>query len=107
VIFSLIYVGIREYFNKYESIYQEDSNIFTLVIKGKNIDGNKVALEFDGVENLVGSYYIENLEELKSLDKELKYGVKVRVWGNLNKPSNNTIPNNFNYNEYLKYKGKW
>lgn len=105
MIFSLIYVGIREYFNKYESIYQEDSNIFTLVIKGKNIDGNKVALEFDGVENLVGSYYIENLEELKSLDKELKYGVKVRVWGNLNKPSNNTIPNNFNYNEYLKYKG--
>lgn len=105
IIIGLIYVGYRENFNKYESIYKEDTTIFELYVHNKKISGNKVTLELNGVENLVGSFYIDSSEELNKLDKELKYGVKVRVLGNLNKPSNNTIPNNFNYKDYLKYKG--
>lgn len=98
-------MGFREYFSTYESIYSDDTTIFELFVHNKKIDGNKVTLELSGVENLVGSFYIDSFEELERLDNTLKYGVKVRVLGNLNKPCNNTIPKNFNYKEYLKYKG--
>lgn len=54
---------------------------------------------------MVGSLYVDSLEELVSLKNTIKYGVKVRVLGKLNMPINNTIPSNFNYKEYLKYKG--
>lgn len=54
---------------------------------------------------MVGSLYVDSLEELVSLKNTIKYGFKVRVLGKLNMPINNTIPSNFNYKEYLKYKG--
>lgn len=98
-------MGFREYFSKNESIYSEDTTIFELFVHNKKIDGNKVTLELSGVENLVGSFYIDSFEELETLEERLEYGVKVRVKGKLIKPSNNTIPKNFNYKEYLKYKG--
>lgn len=98
-------MGFREYFSTNESIYSEDTTIFELFVHNKKIDGNKVTLELSGVENLVGSFYIDSFEELETLEERLEYGVKVRVKGKLIKPSNNTIPKNFNYKEYLKYKG--
>lgn len=90
-------MGFREYFSKNESIYSEDTTIFELFVHNKKIDGNKVTLELSGVENLVGSFYIDSFEELETLEERLEYGVKVRVKGKLIKPSNNTIPKNFNY----------
>lgn len=102
---GVIYFGFRENFNDYKSIYNEDENVFVLTVSNIKIDGNKFSLEFSGVENLVGSLYIDDLEDFNSLKEKLMYGVKVRVLGNLNLPVNNTIPNNFNYKEYLKYKG--
>ncbi len=105
IVLGLIYVVFRECFSTYESIYNEDTAIFELIVYNKKIDGNKVTLELSGAENLIGSFYVDSLEELEKFDNRIKYGVKVRVLGNLNKPSNNTIPNNFNYKEYLKYKG--
>ena len=40
---------------------------------------------------------------LKEYHKDLKIGDKVLIEGNYYKPSNNTIPNTFNYQKYLKY----
>ena len=69
-----------------------------------NIDGNKLSLILKGRENLVGSYYIDTYDELLYLKDNIKYGVSVNVEGSLKIPSNNTIPNTFNYKKYLNSK---
>ena len=69
-----------------------------------NIDGNKLSLILKGRENLVGSYYIDTYDELLYLKDNIKYGVIINVEGSLKIPSNNTIPNTFNYKKYLSNK---
>ena len=53
---------------------------------------------------LVGTLYLDNLEEKENILDDLLYGSYVLVEGELIKPYNNTIPNNFNYKSYLSNK---
>ena len=53
---------------------------------------------------LVGTLYLDNLEEKENILDDLLYGAYVLVEGELIKPYNNTIPNNFNYKSYLSNK---
>lgn len=75
-----------------------------MIVDNFNIDGNKLSLTLKGRENLVGSYYIDTYDELLYLKDNIKYGVSINVEGSLKIPSNNTIPNTFNYRKYLSNK---
>ena len=87
-----------------ESIYQIDTNNFEMIVTNYEFDGNKLSLDLKGKENLVGTYYIESLDELNNLKENIRYGVKVRLQGDLKEPINNTIPYAFNYKKYLNNK---
>lgn len=75
-----------------------------MVVSDYNFDGNKLSLTLDGDEDLVGIYYIDTYDELLYLKENVKYGLSLYLTGSLEEPINNTIPNTFNYKEYLNNK---
>lgn len=100
VFITLLYVFI--YVENYgvKSIFNEKDTLFNLTINDIKIDGDKVSLSFK--ENIIGSYYLKNIDE----KNDFNYGIndKVLVTGKINVPVSNTIPNAFNYKKYLSYK---
>ena len=98
---SLIYVFFFLYNYEVKSIYNENDNIFYLKINEIKIDGDKVSISFSN--NIIGNMYFKTKEEKESFN--YKIGDKVKVQGVLKEPNNNTIPNTFNYKEYLNHKG--
>ena len=77
-----------------KSIYTGNETEIEGIIYKKKITDNKITLYLKGKEKIVVNYY-----EDKEIDVSL--GDKIKVTGNLKIPSNNTIPNLFNYKEYL------
>ena len=95
-IYSLIYIINF----KPKEIYNINQSEFTLTIKEYKIDGDKLSIEFN--EYLIGTYYFKTQEEKENTN--LNINDKLYIKGKLNIPSNNTIPNTFNYKKYLFYK---
>jgi predicted membrane metal-binding protein len=91
------------YFSNYKvkKTYNELDKYFELRIKNYSIDGNHLTLEFN---NLVGNYYFKTYEEKQSFINNYSLNDLIILKGVLSKPSNNTIPNTFNYKKYLYYK---
>ena len=58
----------------------------------------KLSLIIKGKEKIQANYY-------NDLPTSLELGDLVKLKGNLKLPTNNTVPNNFNYKHYLKHKG--
>ena len=79
------------------SIYT-DENTFEGIVYKKKVNENKITLYIKSKEKLVINYY-------KELTEDISLGDKVLVIGELIKPSKNTIPNGFNYQEYLYNNG--
>ncbi len=98
---TIIYILL--FFKNYRitSIYKETDTIFYLIIKDIKIDGDKFNLSFSN--NIIGNMYFKTIEEKNNFN--YKIGDKVKIQGILTKPSNNTIPNTFNYKKYLYHKG--
>ena len=90
--------------------YTRDTNIdlnsdsFTGIITNYKIDKDLLTLEVKGKEKIVGYYYFKSLEEANSFGSKYKLGDKVLLNGSFSIPKNNTVPNLFNYKNYLKYK---
>ncbi len=103
VIISIIFISIYIFNYDYKPKYNITDNKFNLRIKDYKIDGNKININF--YEEIVGIYYFENEIEKEKFD----YGNNdyVYVEGILNYPNNNTIPNTFNYKEYLNHNKKY
>ena len=101
LIISLSYCLIITNFIKYESIYNINETSFDVCINNISIDGNKLSLEVTGKEKLTAYYYIDNIEEKAYLENNLFIGDTIHINGNLKVPSNNTVPNTFNYKNYL------
>ena len=97
---SLIYALINNVIIKHYSVYNDETN-FLGIIDNFSIDGDKVTIQVKIKETIQGTYYLKNIEEKEYFLKNLKYGSKVELYGELNEPSNNTLPNTFNYKEYL------
>lgn len=88
LIYTLIFINIPK-----KSQYLKSTNKFIVnVTKIRYQNENKVILELKGLEKLV-SYYDGNFDYCLN-DKLL-------IEGSLDEPSNNTIPNLFNYKKYL------
>lgn len=87
---------------KVNYIHLRDDTTFKLKIIDYKIDGNQLSLDFDS--DVIGKYYFESLKEKESFNKTFSLGDTLSLKGTLEIPKNNTIPNTFNYKEYLKYK---
>ena len=94
----------------YQVFFKNDNSKFsneeeiTGLIKSKKVTNNKITLELKSKENIIINYYVDTYDELNKLNDVLYEGVTVTAHGTLNQPSNNTIPNTFNYKKYLKSK---
>lgn len=76
-----------------------------MIVSSFKFDGNKLSMNLKGKEDLVATYYIDTYDELIYLKDNLKYGVSLKLNGELIEVINNTIPNTFNYKNYLQNKG--
>ena len=99
LILSFIYIFI--YVNTYKAndIYNINDNEFTLKVNNYKMDGDKLNIDFN---NLASVYYFKN--EVEKNNFKLNINDQIYLKGKLNIPSNNTIPNTFNYKKYLYYK---
>lgn len=99
IVYSLIYSSIPR---------KSNYNINDTFIKGylisKTIDGDKLSLVLKGKEKVKGTFYIKNYKDV-SLYESLPLGTNLELTGTLNTPNKNTIPNTFNYHDYLYYQG--
>lgn len=80
-----------------------DENVIYGYINYYLIDGDKLSLELYGKEKILCNYYFSNIDELNEFKNIYKLGDYIKVEGSLKEPSKNTIFNNFNYKEYLRY----
>lgn len=99
VFVSAIYISIFFNIPKESELDGEETNFEGELIFLK-ITSEKASFKIKlDKENLVCNYYFKDGESLEYEDYEL--GSIVKVEGKLNVPSNNTVPNTFNYKKYL------
>ena len=96
IVFSLVRCNII-----YSSKYNIDETELEGTLISKSFDGDKFSFIIKGKEKVKCSYYLSSLEE-KEYYESLDLGVTLKLNGTLNEPSENTIPNNFNYKNYLR-----
>ena len=90
LIFILVFTSLYEK----KSIYNGTETEITGIVYKKKQSDNKITLYIKGKEKLVVNYYTEDYIDIS-------IGDKIKVIGTLKVPSNNTIPNLFNYKKYL------
>ena len=100
ITFSIIYVFYFTKIKKYNSIYDNNQKEVVGIISKIIIDDDNIKLTLKSKEDIIVTYYYKSKEEINNL----KLGLKVKVFGELKKPLNNTIPNIFNYKNYLETK---
>ena len=98
---SIIYVIIFTKLIKYESVYDITENRIEGIIKTFSINGDKLKLEIKAKETIIANYYIKSEDEKNDILDKIGIGKRILIYGSLKKPLNNTIPNNFNYKNYL------
>ena len=98
---TIIYALYITIFIKYESNYKGNETLFNCKLNSYKIDGNKLDMNLYCKEKIKATYYIKSLEEKEYLSNNLKLDSTLSIKGNLEKPSNNTVPYMFNYKKYL------
>lgn len=94
VVISLIVAIIFTIFYPQKSVYDKSETKFKGIVYKKKINNDKTAFYIKGKEKIVINYYQELLEDI-NLGDEISVSGKIKV------PSNNTVPNQFNYKRYL------
>lgn len=77
------------------------NNSYELIIDDYKINDKTITIYFD---NIIGKYYVDNDEKVKEFKDNYSFGDKIYIEGEISVPNNNTIPNNFNYKNYLYHK---
>ena len=96
-ILSIIYVIVITKCITYKSKYNINDNLFIVKILELKKDEDKISMLVKGKELLKATYYYKNNVEYSDID----IGDIVEIKGKLEKPSSNTVPNAFNYKNYL------
>ena len=104
LIFLVFILTWYQVFLKRDNSKFSNEEEITGLIKSKKVTNNKITLELKSKENIIINYYVDTYDELNKLNDTLYEGIIITVHGTLNQPSNNTIPNTFNYKKYLKSK---
>lgn len=93
-VLSLIVAIIFTIFYPQKSVYDKSETKFKGIVYKKKINNDKTAFYIKGKEKIVINYYQELLEDI-NLGDEISVSGKIKI------PSNNTVPNQFNYKRYL------
>lgn len=101
LLISIIIISLIRVNRPLKSYYDINETKIYGILTSYKIDGNKLSFIIKGKDKIKGTYYIETYDEFKIINK-LLLGSEVLIEGTLNIPQNNTIPNTFNYREYLK-----
>ena len=104
LIFLVFILTWYQVFLKNDNSKFSNEEEITGLIKSKKVTNNKITLELKSKENIIINYYVDTYDELNKLNDTLYEGIIITAHGTLNQPSNNTIPNAFNYKKYLKSK---
>lgn len=104
LIFLVFILTWYQVFLKRDNSKFSNEEEITGLIKSKKVTNNKITLELKSKENIIINYYVDTYDELNKLNDTLYEGIIITAHGTLNQPSNNTIPNTFNYKKYLKSK---
>ena len=96
-ILSIIYVVVVTKCITYQSKYSVSDNSFIVKILEIKKDEDKISMLVKGKELLKATYYYKNNSEYN----DIYIGDIIEIKGDLKEPSNNTVPNTFNYKKYL------
>ena len=102
-IVTLVASLIIDNFYPFKSKYSQKETTFTGKVIFYKIDGDKLTITMKEKEKLIINYYFTTEKEKKYYQEHLQLGNIIKVTGSLTTPSNNTIPNGFNYKKYLYY----
>ena len=105
LIVCIFYAEIIFFYFPQKSKYIGNEKEFIGIVTNLKEDGDHLTLEIKEKEKLIVHYYFKTKKEKQKFLKQIELGTKIKITGTLNQPSNNTIPNIFNYKEYLKHKG--
>ena len=100
LLISIIYIIIKNIIFPSYSQYNGDENKIYGYIKNYSIYDNYIKIYLKGKENIIVNYYYNDNKDINNIN----IGDKYLIYGHLEEPSNNTIPNTFNYKKYLKNK---
>uniref|UniRef100_UPI0040277FD2 DUF4131 domain-containing protein n=1 Tax=Candidatus Ventrenecus sp. TaxID=3085654 RepID=UPI0040277FD2 len=103
-LFLFLLLGIRltiNYFFPLKSVYNENTSELIGKIKSLKIDGDLITLKIHSKEDIVGFYYLKTEEEKNFYEEKLMEGQQVHITGVFTRPKKNTLPNGFNYQNYL------
>ena len=100
-LFCILIAILRIYLFPLKSKYKgEEKNITGIILKYK-INGDHLTLTIKAKEKLIVHYYCQTKKEKDYFQKKLELGSLIKINGHLQKPTNNTLPNLFNYKKYL------
>ena len=101
ILFILIWILLNISFNKGQVIKE---NYFIGNVVDYKISEEKITLEIKNKKKIMAYYTLKNSKLKKYFIENIKYGTKIKLYGQFESPSKNTIPNTFNYKNYLKSK---
>ena len=104
LVICILYAQIIFFFFPQKSKYVGNEKEFIGIVTNLREDGDHLTLEIKEKEKLIVHYYFKKLQEKQTFLKQIEIGTKIKIIGTLNQPAGNTIPNIFNYKEYLKRK---
>lgn len=83
-----------------------EADTYLVFVNEYEINGDYLKIE-GNVHNtkVIAKYYIDTYKEQQYLKNNIKYGTVLEIIGELTLQNNNTIPNGFNYKEYLENNG--
>ncbi len=99
-LYSFIYLNL---FKPETKLEPNQTKIVGVIINIK-ISSNLLTLEVKEKEKVIGYYYFKTEEEMNIFEKNYELGDTILLKGTLTKPTNNTVPNLFNYKKYLERK---
>lgn len=99
LIYSLFYLSIP-----HSSKLDINDSTFSGIILEIKTSGDLLTLELKGKEKILGSYFFENETEKNKFLETYHLGDEVALTGTWTIPTNNTVPNLFNYKQYLNRK---
>lgn len=98
---GLVIVSIENVYTTRSSKYTIDDTTFIGVLTELKMDETKLVFTIENDEELKCNYYPSEEEIKEDYRKVYRLGSTVSIEGSLKIPSNNTVPNNFNYKKYL------
>ena len=100
IIYSIFYLCLPHF----SKLNPQDNYYFGTILEMK-VEGDLLTLELGGKENILGTYFFQSEEEKNNFLENYQLGDQIQLKGTFSLPKNNTVPNLFNYKEYLKRKG--